>query len=325
MSLPLQFAGTCLLDNRFPLPLDRPFTTRWADEMGVKPNALTRLTSAGLIRRVLKGVYVAAQAEDCLLLRAQALLLVVPPGTVATDRTAGWLHGGNVLAPNDHLELPPISMFRLPGYTRLRLPLCTSGQRTLLPCDVMEVHGLTVTTPLRTAWDLGRLLHRDQAIGALDAMLRLGSFTKGELLEGVERFKKQRGVVQLRALAPLADGRSESPGESTLRLRWVDLSDLPAPVPQVRIFDDSGTRELYRLDLGVEEIRFAAEYDGVQWHSSAEDKERDRLRRTWLRQERGWTIRVFERDDVYGPRQDASRMLYEGIAEARRNLGVRTS
>ena len=307
-----------VLGHRFPLPVDRPFTTGQAVRAGVSRKSLTWLTSDGLLRRILKGVYVATQLEDSILLRAHALVLVVPPATVVTDETAGWLHGADVLAPNDHLAVPPISMFRLPGSTRLRNPVCVSGQRTFAPDDLMQVDGLWTTTPLRTAWDLGRRLHRDRAIGALDSLLRVGDFTKSDLVAGVERFARQRGVVQLRVLAPLADPGAESPGESTLRLRWLDCSDLPLPSTQVRVPGDSGT---YRLDLGVPEIRYAAEYDGVQWHSSDADKAHDKARRTWLRERQHWTITVFERDNVYGVHQDAARMLREGITEARRNLG----
>ena len=51
--------------------------------------------------------------------------------------------------------------------------LARSGERTLGPDDLMRVGGIWVTTPLRTALDLGRLLRRDQALAGLDAMLRL--------------------------------------------------------------------------------------------------------------------------------------------------------
>jgi hypothetical protein len=73
----------------------------------------------------------------------------------------------------------------------------------------------------------------------------------------------------------------------------------------------------------VEELRYAAEYDGERWHSSDEDVERDRVRRTLLRETCGFTIDVLRRENVYGPRQDASRILYEGIRRARRRLGLR--
>ena len=67
-------------------------------------------------------------------------------------------------------------MFKHADAGRLRNKLATSGERTVLPRDLMDVGGLCVTTPLRTALDLGRFLTRDQALSALDALLRLGLF-----------------------------------------------------------------------------------------------------------------------------------------------------
>ena len=121
-----------LLDGSFPLPLSRPFTTPQAAAAGVGRNVLRRLEKLGLVRRLLRGVYVAAQAPDNLLLRAQAVALVVPEDGVVTDWTACWLHAG-VLPPGGHLEVPPVSVFRPPGAGRLRNGLCSSGERTFTP------------------------------------------------------------------------------------------------------------------------------------------------------------------------------------------------
>lgn len=309
-----------LLDDSSPLPTTAPFTTEQARAAGIGPNQLTRLVAEGLIRRLLKRVYVAAQAPDTLELRAEALSLVVPPGSVVTDRTAGWLHGADVLAPNDHLQVPSVQVYREAGRARVRTALSTGGERTFMRQDLTVVRGLAVTTPLRTAWDLGRLLPRDQALGGLDAMLRLQAFSRLELLAGLERFAKQRGVVQLRELAPLADGRSQSMGESTLRLRWLDQRDLPRPALQIPILAADG-REIFYLDLGIPELRLAAEYDGQRWHGP-EQEEHDSQRRAWIRRERGWMIEVFRRDDVYGQHEDAGSRLREKVYAARRRLGL---
>jgi hypothetical protein len=309
-----------LLDESFPLPLDAPFGTRTANAAGVSSKALGRLVTQGLLIRMSKGVYVAAQAIDSTLLRAQALSLAVPDGVVITDQTAAWLHGVDTQAPGDHLRIPPVSMFVPPGARALRNKLCTSGERALSAEDVMEVHGLLATTQLRTALDQGRLVHRDRAIGCLDALLRTRAFSHEELLGHVERFAKQRGVCQLRELAPLADARSESFGESTLRLRWCDQRSLPRPTPQIPIIDDRG-REVYRLDLGVEELRYAMEYDGQAWHSEDDQRAHDKRRRSWIRRERRWKIDPVGHDNVYGALRDVERLLHEGVAEARRRLG----
>jgi hypothetical protein len=309
-----------VLDD-FPLALDAPFTTAQARSQGITPNQLTRLTEAGFLRRILRGVYVATQVPDTRQLRAAALRLVVPANAVVTDRTAGWLLGARRIdAPNAHLEIPPLSVFSTRAGLRLRNDLCVSGERRLLKQDITEIDGVRVTTPLRTACDLGRLLHRDQAIAALDSLSRLRAFSRDELVAEIGRFRGYRGVRTLRPLAHLVDGRSESPSESVLRLRWLDCPSLPKPEPQVPVAGPNGTT--YWLDLGVEELRFGAEYDGAEFHSSDEDRAHDEDRRNWMRRNLGWTIEVFRRESIYGQHQDVQERLRAGIRTARRQLGV---
>ncbi len=305
-----------LLDKGWPLPIDRPFTTRDAAARGVSGHVLKRLVRQGVLRRPFNGVYLPASLVDDISSRAAALALVTPRTAVVTDRSAAWVHEVDVLAPGDHLSVPPVSVYQIPGNTRVRRAHTKGGERTFRPGDVMVVNGVLVTTPLRTALDLGRLIPRDHAIGALDGLLRLGEFTHEDLLAQVERFARQRGVVQLRELAPLADARSESPAESVLRLRWVDSPSLPRPEPQIVITDAMGN-EVFRLDLGIRELRYAAEYDGVQDHTSPEDRDHDKGRRAWLREKDGWTLDVLTRKDVFGPHQCAAEIIGRGIAEAR--------
>ena len=64
------------------------------------------LEQHGLIRRVIKSVYVAAQVPDDLTTRARALHLVVPREAVVTDWTACWFWTG-VLKTGDHRATPP--------------------------------------------------------------------------------------------------------------------------------------------------------------------------------------------------------------------------
>ncbi len=165
------------LDTRAPVPIDRPFTAAMAAEAGVSRRQLDCWLANGVLRHPIRGVYYSSSLEDSLELRVAVLKLVVPDACVVTDRTAGWLWGANmILAPNDHLVVPRVSVFSPPGY-RLRNGLTNSGERRLRTDDVVELDGLRLTTPLRTACDLGRLLHRDQAFAALDSLARLGVFT----------------------------------------------------------------------------------------------------------------------------------------------------
>lgn len=308
-----------LLGPAFPLPLDMPFDRRMAVAAGVADRHLRCLVEHGLLRRVLQGVYAAAQAPDSVASRAQALLLVITPGTVVTDRTAGWLHGTPVLKRGAHLVAPPLDV-ATSADTRMRRPGVDGRRRRLRRRDVTVLHGVPVTTPLRTACDLGRLLWRFDALAALDAFLRLGVDHEVLLLEAT-RFAGYRGVRQLRALGPVADGRSESPGESALRLHWLDAG-LPPPGLQHEVEGDDG-RTWFRLDLADPRVRYAAEYDGVQFHSSPGDRRYDGARRTWLRTERNWHLDVFTKQDVYESRTIVDR-LRSGHRQARRSMALWT-
>jgi 8-oxo-dGTP pyrophosphatase MutT (NUDIX family) len=258
-------------------------------------------------------VYVDAAADDDTLQRCQALALVVPATAVVTDETAAWLHGVDARAPGTHVIPPPLRVFQQPGRSRIRKTGCLGGERTLLSDDIEVVRGIRTTTALRTALDLGRLTPRDRAIGALDGLLRLGRFTSDELVRDVDRFRRFRGVVQLRELAPLADGRAESPPESVLRLRWLDAADLPTPSVQTSVPNAWGF-EKYWLDLAVPELRFGCEYDGQDWHSSPQARAHDRQRREWLR-DAGWTVVVLTKTDLFGPdRFRAAAIIRDGLA-----------
>lgn len=246
-----------LLDSRCPLPLDAPFTAAMAKQWGVTEHQLRRLVAEGYVRRVLQGVYAAVQATDDVDFRATALGFVVPKTAVVTDRTAAWLHGVAILPRSAPYRPPPISVFQTSG-TRVRRPQVDGGLRTLRPDDITVVNGIQVTTPLRTAIDLGRLLWRFDAL-------------------------------------------------------------LPPPEPQLWVQDDFGV-DVYRLDLTLPELRYAAEYDGEEYHGE-DQEEHDGERRMWLSEKRGWLIDVFGKDDVYGQNPSAPDRLRAGVMKARLALG----
>jgi hypothetical protein len=307
------------LDGTFPLPLDTPFTYSQARAEGLSRAVLAEPCRLALLRRPIKSVYAATQLGDSVETRARALRLVVPEDCVICDRHAGWLHGAEmVLAPNEHLALRPISVFRPSGMGRLRNGLADSGERNLMPSDIVELHGLRVTSTLRTTSDLGRQRNRDASLSGLDAMLRLG-VNKYHVVGGVERFRGARWVTVLRELAPLADGRAESPGESVLRLRWIDTG-LPAPRPQVPVDLPDGRRVF--LDCGHEMVRVAGEYQGVEWHSSPEQVEHDDGRAGAVETE-GWVVQPVWAANLWGRQQDIDRLLFNAFVEARRRFGTR--
>lgn len=309
------------LDHTASVPLDRPFHRREARAEGVSDRQLAAWCGAGVLVRPVRGVYHAAHLADGLDLRVACLRLVVPEDAVVTDRTAGWLHGASmVLAPNDHLVVPPVSMFRPAGY-RLRNGLAASGERSFLPDEVVEIGGVRVTSPLRTTCDLGRWWHREMAFCGMEAMARSGLVDLTELVTvaASRRYRGFRFVTHLRDLAPRVEGRTQSPPEAVVLLRWQDCSDLPEPRAQVEV---PTARSALFVDVGVEGLRYGAEYDGVEWHGPSR-RAHDRRRRGYLETVEDWLIHVFVKQDLYGRHACIEHRLHEGVREQQRRLGSR--
>ncbi len=61
------------------------------------------------------------------------------------------------------------------------------------------------------------------------------------------------------------------------------------------MYDDDGVA-IYRLDIALPELLYAAEYDGEELHTSDEDRAYDARRRTWCATERHWIFEVFTKD-----------------------------
>jgi hypothetical protein len=281
-------------EHAFP---DQPFTTAEAAAAGISSKRLRAAVGAGAVRRVLRGVYVRADLEDTVDLRAAASARVIAPGSVVVDRTAAWIHGVDVFVHSEHEVLPPVETCALRWRTRSRREGVDGRTRDLIPDDVMSIGGLRVTTPLRTALDLGCNLRRREALAALDQFMHDHDLEHEDLGRGALRYFRRRGVVQLRQLIPLAHPRAESPRESWTRLEMIDAG---LPVPEVQVWVEVDGVPTYRLDLAYPKHRIAIEYDGDEFHMRTdEQKRRDAARRTWL-SEHGWTVIVVRNGDFTG-------------------------
>lgn len=260
------------------LPLERPFTRAMARVVGVERSALDRMLREGTARRLLRGVYAASSAPDTTALRAAAVSLVAGRESTAVDRTAAWVHGVDLWGL-DTEGVRPVELLAPGRASRGR----SVSSRDLAGHDVQRVEGLRLTTPLRTALDLGRLLAPDLAIGAMDLLLRTGTFSHVELLSEIARLAGHRGVGQLRTLAAQVDARSDGLAESALRLRW-HQARLPTAVPGMPV---SAGGRLVRLSLGAEQRQFGAVLAG---QVSASDLE--------VLGRAGWRIVVLEEERV---------------------------
>lgn len=279
--------------NLTPALCNVPFTAQQACGAGVSTKQLHGLAHAGMVRRVLRGVYVSTDLPDTLILRAKAASLVVSPFGVLCDRSAAWVHGVDTFAYRELEILPPLETFVLRDLPRIRRTGIVGGRRDLAARDVMDVVGIRVTTPLRTALDLGCSLGRRDALAGLDGFMRLHGVTLDDLRFELPRYFRRRGVIQLRHLIAVASPKAESPGESWTRMAMIDVG-LPQPELQFEIHHAG--RVIYRLDLAYPKHKICVEYDGREFHEAPERRRADAQRREWLRRH-GWTVIVVTKDD----------------------------
>jgi hypothetical protein len=280
----------------------RPFTGPEARAAGISAKKLRKLVGLGIARSLFHGVYVDTGAADSIELRAEAVAKVAPPDAVICRRTAAWLYGIDTLYLQELTEIPKVDSVRPPKARALRLSVASGHSQTLLDGDVVEWHGLRVTSPLATAVHLARHLSRPYGLSALDAMARAELIGVPDVQAAVHRYPHHPGIVKARELVGYIDPAAESPGESWLRLRMIDAG-FPRPTAQVDVSD--GLRRTYRLDLAFLDPlprstrHLGLEYDSDRWHSTPEKLAADETRRRNL-DRMGWTIVSAGRADVWG-------------------------
>lgn len=297
------------------LPTTEPFTTATAMALGHDRTTLARLVEQGALRRPFTGVYVHHSLPDAIELRIRAARLVMAADMVLCDRTAAWVWGVDTFAYAELDGPMPLECYS-PRFRRSS-ERCgvVGGSRDLAEEDWCTVGGVRVTSPLRTALDLGCNLRRRDALAAMDALARGHGFTAADLARALPRFRRRRGVVQARQLVPLVDPRAESAPESWMR-EVIDANGLVMPEPQHWILV-AGV-PTYRLDLAYVKAKIAIEYDGEEFHSSPADRSRDTARRDWLRRH-GWHVIVLTKESF------GAEAVQAWIDELRHELRERTA
>ena len=149
----------------------------------------------------------------------------------------------------------------------------------------------------------------------MDGLARAHGFSRRDLQLLQRRYRRRRGVVQLRTLVAMVDPRAESQPESWTR--WFIVQEgLPCPEPQVWVLVEG---ERVRLDLAYRGARVLVEYDGAEFHTSPRDRAHDVRRRDALRRA-GWIVVVVDRSGLTA----AGRTTWLGeLREALRSRGVR--
>lgn len=248
--------------------------------------AVTRHELSRWYRRIYPDVYLPKGQQSSLRDQTIGAWLWTGRRGIVAGLAASALHGARWVDAGTAIELiwrngrPP--------------PGITVHKGAVAEDELTYVCRLPVTTPARTAFDLARHLPRGPALAGLDALMRATPFSIEDVLMLVKRYPHARGLRQLRELLPLVDGGAASPKETWLRLLLIDAG-FPIPTTQIPVCDD-GYWPFAFLDMGWEEFKVAAEYDGDQHRTDRREYVRDHRRQRTLTR-LGWIdVRVIAED-----------------------------
>jgi very-short-patch-repair endonuclease len=203
-------------------------------------------------RAMMPNVYLDKRTEPSLRDRTCAAWLWSRRQGVVAGLAASDLHGSKWVDDDVPVELI---------YRNARAPQgVVTREELLLEEEFQRLNGLPVTTPERTAFDLGRRDRIGRAVERLDALARATDFKSPAVAELAARHGHARGLRQLETALDLVDSGAESPKETALRLLLIGAG-YPRPQTQIPVVSSDGYRQYY-LDMGWEELMLAVEYDG---------------------------------------------------------------
>ncbi|WP_369638476.1 endonuclease domain-containing protein, partial [Nocardia sp. JMUB6875] len=127
--------------------------------------------------------------------------------------------------------------------------------------EIVLVDGLRCTTPVRTAFDIGRRRRGWLAVALLDSLFRATELDASEVEAFTKLHPGARNCRKLLELLAFTDAGAESIQESRLRL-LLQRAGLPRPETQipVQLTRTAGAR----LDMGYRRWMVGVEYEGAQ-------------------------------------------------------------
>ncbi|MGH3678608.1 MAG: hypothetical protein ACRDU5_23275 [Mycobacterium sp.] len=214
--------------------------------------AVTRHELRRYYRTLMPNVYLSKRVQPSLRDRTVAAWLWSRRQAVVAGLAAAALHGARWVDGDAPVELI---------WRNARAPEGVVARDELLfEEETQQLNGITVTTPERTAFDLGRRDRIGHAVERLDALARATDFKVPAVEELAAKHRHARGLRQLEAALSLVDAGAESPKETSLRLLLI-RAGYPRPQTQIPVLSADGYRRYY-LDMGWEDLMLAVEYDG---------------------------------------------------------------
>lgn len=305
----------------------RPRTSRALRDQGVSKHLL----DGPRYRRTSPGRYVPSGVAPTTLQRLVEAAAHLPPGGALGGWSAAHLLGAPAFDGLDAglRPLPVVMSVADPLHRR-----ATPGLRYVrqeLSCDeVVDVGGITVTSPARTVADLARWARNvEDAVVEVDMLLQARVVGPETLALAGERLTGRRGARQARSAFTLARVGSRSPGETRLRLAYVLGLGAPTPLLNPWVYDGLG-RLLGRPDLLDEDAGLVLEYDGGRWRDSArpdghldpEQHREDNVREEWFERNGLLVVRA-ARGDLHAHRAGLVARMGAARAEGLRHAHER--
>ncbi len=261
--------------------------------IGVPVRTVRDAVSTGALVVQRRGVLVVAGSGPSIHRPLLAACLAGGGDTVASHLGAAWLGGFPPVEPGT------VEVTRLIG-RRARLDgVRTHQTNRLLADDRTVLAGIPVTSPARTAIDLGSCLSERLLIRFVDHATRNLGLDIDTLATSLA-FLGGRGRPGTRTLRRAIAERREGlrPGDSDLEVRVLrELVLLGVPRPEQNVVVEAGGR-VFVLDLVWLAIKVAVEVDGFAYHSSRSSFDHDRQRDLLLKRD-GWEIlRVSSNSDL---------------------------
>ena len=228
---------------------------------------------------VLPDVYLPRPVRPRLEQRIAAAWLWSREAATIAGAAAAALHGAKWIPDEVPVELI---------HTNNRPPQGVLTRRdVLLDGETQTIGGRMVTTPERTAFDIGRRGAVRSAVARLDALAAATGFKAVDVSGLAKRHPGSPGLRRLETALELVDPGAQSPRESYLRLLLIDAG-LPRPQTQIPVSGADGLPAAY-LDMGWAEHMVAVEYDGDQHLCDRGQYVKD-IRRIELLERMGWII-----------------------------------
>lgn len=233
---------------------------------------------------MLRDVFVHRDVQQSDAVRARALLLVMPSDAIIAGRTAAWLQG--VWRPRPGVPVP-LEYARPRDVDGRGLLGASLSRRVIRLCDdewsdVTEIAGVPVMSPMRTCFDLMRERELVEAVVVADAYAHSGLLSLPWLWAYVDAHRRWPGVRTARNAVDLASDRSQSGGESRLRMIVV-LAGFPPPLVNPPVYAGHPTRLCGHPDLVivVGHPVLGLEYDGA-YHDDGDQRQADNRRENRL-------------------------------------------